>query len=431
MGSFDIALSALQAFSTAIDAVGNNLANMSTTGFKASDVNFEDVMGNVTANNSQIGNGVQQPYTETDFSQGTFTTTTNPLDAAIDGNGFFLLAPAGSTGTPSPSSYQYTRDGSFQVGADGTLQTANGENVQGWSMNPSTGQVNTSGPVGNITIPEGTIIPGVATSTLSISANLNASAASGATLSVPITVYDSEGGAHQLTLTMTKDATTPNQWDLTLSSTDPSITNGSSLTSLLSVTSLTFANGELSSSTPAAISIKGLTYTSASGIPAQPTISWSPWTTAPSGTPATGGVSGLTQFSQTSAVTSVTQNGLSAGTLTSVQIANGGEIIGTYSNGAQQEIGQLAVAGVQNPNSLTSIGNNDFAATASTVALPPSVAGAGGTGQILGESLESSNVDMATEFTNLINFQSGYSAASRVVTTQDQLIQQLLQVIQP
>jgi flagellar hook protein FlgE len=230
---------------------------------------------------------------------------------------------------------------------------------------------------------------------------------------------------------MTKDATTPNQWDLTLSSTDPSIQDGSKLTSLLSTTSLTFTNGELSPSTPAAITITGLTYTTASGIPNQPIITWSPWTTAPSGTPAAGGVSGLTQFSQTSVVTNVTQNGLAAGTLSSVQIVNGGEIMGTFSNGAESEIGQIAVAGVQNPDSLVNVGDNDFSAGASTVTLPPSVALAGGAGQILGESLESSNVDIATEFTNLINFQAGYSAASRVITTQDQMIEQLLSIIQP
>jgi flagellar hook protein FlgE len=431
MGSFDSALSALQAFSTAMNAVGNNLANMSTTGFKTSEINFQDVMGTVTTDDTQVGNGVQEPTTEANFSQGAITTTGNPLDAAIEGNGFFLLTPAGSTGTVSPSSYEYTRDGSFQVGADGTLQTVNGANVQGWSLDPATGQVNTSGPVGNITIPTGTTLPAVATSTLSISANLDAAAAAGDSLSVPITVYDSEGGSHQLTLTMTKDATTPNQWDLTLSSTDPSIQNGSNLTSLLSTTSLTFANGELSPSTPTSITIKGLTYTTASGIPNQPTITWSPWTTAPSGTPPAGGASGLTQFSETSAVTNVTQNGLAAGTLSGVQIANGGVIMATFTNGAQTEIGQIAVAGVQNPDSLLNIGSNDFSAGPTSVTLPPTVAQAGGAGQILGESLESSNVDMATEFTNLINFQAGYSAASRVITTQDQMIQQLMNVIQP
>lgn len=428
MGSFDTALSALQSYTSAINAVGNNLANMNSSGFKDSEINFQDVMGSVSGN-TQIGNGVQQPVTEANFSQGTDTTTTNPLDAAIQGNGFFLLTPAGTTGTVSPSSYEYTRDGAFQVGSDGTLQAADGSHVQGWSIDPATGQVNTSGAIGNITIPTGSTIPPVATSTLSISANLNASAAVGDTLSVPVTVYDSEGGSHQLTLTMTNTAA--NTWGLSLSSTDPSIQNGSNLNSLLSTTSLTFTNGALDPATPAAITIKGLDYTTASGIPNQPTITWSPWTTAPTTTPATNGVSNLTQYSQTSAVTNVTQNGEAAGTLSSVAIANGGLVMGTFTNGSQMEIGQIAVAGVQNPDSLINIGNNEYKAGAASVVLPASVPQTGGAGQILGEELESSNVDMATEFTNLISFQSGYQAASRVITTQDQMIQQLLSIIQP
>jgi flagellar hook protein FlgE len=429
MGSFDTALSALQAYSTAINAVGNNLANMSTTGFKGSDVNFEDVMSTVSTGNTQVGNGVQEPTTEANFSQGTVTNTGVALDAAIQGNGFFLLAPAGSTGTVSPSSYEYTRDGSFQVGSNGTLEASDGSEVQGWSLNPTTGVVDTSGAVGSISIPTGTVIPPVPTSTLSIAANLNASAAVGDTLSVPVTVYDSDGGSHQLTLTMTNTAA--NTWSLSLSSTDPDIQNASSLTSLLSTTSLTFANGALDPTTPTAITIKGLDYTSASGIPNQPTITWSPWTTAPSGSPATGGVSGLTQYSQASAVSSVLQNGTPPGTLSSVAIANGGAVMATFSNGAQEQIGQIAVAGVQNPDSLVNIGNNEYAVGATTVTLPASVPETGGAGQIVGESLESSNVDIATQFTNLITYQSGYQAASRVITTQDQMIQQLMSIIQP
>jgi len=431
MGSFSTALSALQAYSTAINAVGNNLANMNSTGFKNADINFEDVMGSLTTGNTQIGNGVQEPNTERNFSQGSITTTNNPLDAAIQGNGFFLLTPAGTTGTGSATSYEYTRDGSFQVGTDGTLQSADGSHVQGWSLNPATGLVDTTTAAGNISIPTGTTLPAVATSTLSISANLDAADAPGTAFNVPVTMYDSLGGSHQLSLTMTKDPTIPNQWDLTLTSTDPSIQNGSSLTSLLSTTTLTFVNGALSPSTPAAISIKGLTYTTASGIPNQPTITWSPWTTAPSGSPATGGVSGLTQYSQTSAVSSVTQNGVAAGTLSGVQIANGGQVMATFTNGSQLEIGQIAVAGVQNPDSLVGIGNNEFTAGATTVTTPAGLPQAGGAGQIVGESLESSNVDIATEFTDLITYQSGYQAASRVITTQDQMIQQLMTIIQP
>jgi flagellar hook protein FlgE len=200
---------------------------------------------------------------------------------------------------------------------------------------------------------------------------------------------------------------------------------------LLSTKTLTFDNGALDPTTPAAITITGLDYTSASGIPNQPVITWSPWTTAPSGSPAAGGVSNLTQYSQASAVTNVTQNGLAAGSLSSVQIANGGEIMGTFTNGAQMEMGQIAVAGVQNPDSLINIGNNEFTAGPNSLTLPPSVPGTGGAGQIVGESLESSNVDIATEFTSLITYQSGYQAASRVITTQDQMIQQLMSIIQP
>jgi flagellar hook protein FlgE len=309
------------------------------------------------------------------------------------------------------------------------LQAADGSNVQGWSMNPATGLVDTTGPVGNIVIPSGTTIPPVATSTLSIAANLDSTAAVGDTVSVPITVYDSMGGSHQLTLTLTNAS--PNTWNLSLSSTDPTIQNGSNLNSLLSTTSLTFTNGTLDPTTPAAITIKGLDYTTASGIPNQPTITWSPWTTAPSGTPATGGVSGLTQYNQTSAVSGVTQNGLAPGTMTGVQIATGGEIMAKFTNGAQLEIGQIAVAGVQNPDSLVNIGDNQYAASANTVTLPASMPQTAGAGQIVGESLESSNVDIATEFTDLITYQSGYQAASRVITTQDQMIQQLMSIIQP
>jgi flagellar hook protein FlgE len=429
MGTFNIALSALQAYSTAINAVGNNLANMSSTGFKNADINFQDLMSTVTNPSTQVGNGVQQPTTNANFSQGTLLSTGNPLDAAVQGNGFFLLTPAGATGAASPSSYEYTRDGSFQVGPDGTLQAENGSHVQGWSVNPATGTVDSSGTIGNIPIPTGSTFPPVATSTLSVAANLNAAGATGTTLTVPVTVFDSLGGSHQLSLTLTKDAS-PNTWDMTLTSTDPAIQNGFDLTSLLSTKTLTFTNGALDQATPTAINITALTYTAASGIPAQPTIVWSPWTTPPSGSPAAGGLSGLTQFSQASAVSNVQQNGLAPGTLSGVEIVNGGAIMATFTNGSQMKVGQLAVAGVENPDSLINIGNNAFRIGATTVALPPSVPQTGGTGQVVGGSLESSNVDIATEFTSLITFQSGYQAASRVITTEDQLIQQLMSIIQ-
>lgn len=431
MGSFDTSLSALQAFSTAIDAVGNNLANLSTTGYKSSEVTFQDIMGTYFSANTQIGDGVQQPDTSQNFSQGSITTTNNPLDAAIQGSGFFILTPASSSasGTTSSSAYEYTRDGSFQVGANGTLEAADGSQVMGWSLDPTTGSVNTSGAVGAISIPTGATLPPTATANISIAANLDAGAAAGDTLTVPLTVYDSLGGSHQLTLTMTKDSSTPNTWDLSLSSTDASIQNGSNMNSLLSSTTLTFnTDGTLAQSTKP-IDIKPIQFTTASGIPNTGTIVVNPWTTAPSGSPPAGGVSGLTQYNQASAVTNVTQDGSAAGTLSGVNIANGGLVMATFTNGASEQIGQLALSGVQNPNSLVNIGDNEYRAGATSVILPPAVPQTGGTGQIVGESLESSNVDIATEFTNLIAFQNDYQASSRVITTQDQMYQQLFTLI--
>lgn len=209
MGSFDTSLSALQAYTTAITAVGNNLANLGTTGFKGSEISFQDVMGSVTQGTMQVGGGVQPPGTARDFSQGTVTGTTNPLNAAIQGSGFFILNPAGSSTTgASATGYEYTRDGNFQVGSDGTLQTLDGSQVMGWSVDPTTGTVNTSGAIGAISVSTGSTQPPVPTSNITFSANLDAGAAGGDTVNVPITVYDSLGGSHQLNLTLTKDAKT-------------------------------------------------------------------------------------------------------------------------------------------------------------------------------------------------------------------------------
>lgn len=432
MGSFDTSLSALRAYSTAISAVGNNLANVGTTGFKGSEVTFEDVMGSLANGDRQIGAGVLPPGTSRSFSQGSITSTNNPLNAAIQGSGFFVLSPpsASSSATAGATvTYEYTRDGHFQVGADGTLQNLNGSVVMGWSMNPTTGSVNTSAAIGAISAPIGSTQPPTPTSTINISANLNAGAAADQSLTVPLTVYDSLGGSHQLSLTMTKDAKTANTWDLSLSSTDSSIQDNTKLDSLLSSTTLNFdTDGTLAQDTKS-IDIKAIKFTKESGVPDTGTITLNPWATAPTGATPTGGISGLTQYNQASAVTKVTQDGKAPGTISGVSIGKGGVVMAAYTNGTSAQIGQLALSGVQNPNSLVDIGNNEFRAGADTVVLPPAVPQTGSMGQILGGSLESSNVDIATEFTNLIAFQNDYQASSRVITTQNQMYQQLFTLI--
>ena len=222
MSSFSTALSALSAFSTAIDVTGNNLANLDTIGFKASEVSFHDlVTQSISAGlgNTQVGFGVGTPTTEALFTQGALQTTGGTLDAAIQGDGFFVIqGPDGST--------EYTRAGNFQTDENGNLETATGQSVQGWTQ--VGGVLNTNAPPGNITIPTGTVQPPVVTQNFSFDMNLNAAATPGsanATFATSVTVYDSLGNSHVVTATFTQDPTVAGQWDYSIGIPDADVAN--------------------------------------------------------------------------------------------------------------------------------------------------------------------------------------------------------------
>ncbi|MEO8099788.1 MAG: flagellar hook protein FlgE [Acidobacteriota bacterium] len=429
MGTFQTALSALKASATAIDAVGNNLANINTTGFKRSDVAFQELIKSVGGSPAeQTGGGVGMPSVSRQFSQGSVGNSGNALDAAIQGNGMFVINSSASTSAPG-SALEYTRDGRFHVSPGGLLVTASGAKVQGWNVDPTTGKVDTAGALTDISIPVGTVIPAVATTSFDISANLDASSAEGKSLSIPLQIFDSLGGGHQFTLKATRSATA-NTWDLTLSTTDPTVQDGADLSSKLSVNSLSFVNGVLDPATAADIKVSGVQFTAESGISDLAEITWNVWKTPPAGTPPAGGLSGFTQFSQASAISALTQNGSPAGTLSDVRIGTNGKLIATFTNGLESQIGQIALAVVQNPDSLLDVGNNAFRATADTSLLPPGEPGLGAGGSIVGHALESSNVDIAQEFTNLITYQRSYQASSKVITTLDQLTMETLNLKQ-
>ncbi len=191
--------------------VGNNLANLNTTGYKSTTVDFSDLMSQnlgVGSSTSQVGMEVGPVQTVSTETQGSITSTNGATDAAIQGNGFFVV-------TNASNQTLYTRDGSFQVDAKGNIVTATGENVQGWSA--VNGVVNPNGPVSNLTEPLGTTVPAVPTTTMSLKVNLNAQVATtdpGATFSAPINVVDSQGATHTLTVTFNKTAT--NSWAYTV-----------------------------------------------------------------------------------------------------------------------------------------------------------------------------------------------------------------------
>jgi flagellar hook protein FlgE len=182
-------------------------------------------------------------------------------------------------------------------------------------------------------------------------------------------------------------------------------------------------------SDPTTGDITGIQMAITGGAQSPQNLSWSPWQTPPVGT--TAGVGRITQFAEASAASSISQDGLPAAQLTSVSITDGGVVLADYSNGSQQQVAQLALVSIRNPDSLVSTGNNNFRTGESSAIPVVGQAGTGGRGAIVGGSLESSNVDMATEFTQLIIFQRSYSANARVITTTDQISQETINLIHP
>jgi flagellar hook protein FlgE len=277
---FSTALSALSAMSTAIDVTGNNLANMDTTGFKGSDMAFSDLISQSIGNNggTEVGFGTAQPLTIQDFSQGAIQSETSPLDAAIQGSGFFIAQDANGNTT-------YTRDGTFQVDNSGNLTTQSGQDVQGWTALNANGSINTSGPIGNIALTSGALLPPVATTQMTVSLNLNAASAADATssFSTPVTVYDSLGTAHVLTVDFQNAG--GNTWSYQVTVPGADVTAGTAGTPFdipNASGTLTFnSSGQLTgpaTGAPIAVAIPGL----ADGA-ADMNVSWNPYSSAGAG----------------------------------------------------------------------------------------------------------------------------------------------------
>jgi flagellar hook protein FlgE len=417
MSSFSIALSGLNADSAALDVVGNNLANLNTTGFKDSTVSFYDLLQqSVAGGSTQIGGGVSAPQTERIFTQGSIQNTGGAYDAAINGNGFFVVQdPSGNT--------LYTRAGNFQLNAAGDLITATGQFVQGWSAQG--GVVNTSGAIGNITIPSDALQTPSATQNFSLNVNLNAAGVVGepsGTFSAPVQVVDSLGETHDLTVTFTESA--PGTWNYEVDIPGADVTAGTAGTPFPVTTGqLTFdSNGNLTS--PAAPAQIPLSITGLSDGASDMNVNWNLATEQGNGTPV------ITQLAATSAVSATNQDGVPASQVTQVSIANGGAITAQFSNGDQVVVGQLALASVSNPDSLIAVGQNNYEVGANTATPVVGVPSTGTLGTVDGGSLEDSTVNIATEFTNLIVYQNSYEANSKVISTLDELTQSLLNLKQ-
>ncbi len=409
--AFSTALSALSANTTAINVVANNLSNLNTNGFKSSSVVFSDLVSqSLGSGDTQVGLGTAQPITARQFTQGSLSSTGGSLDCAIQGDGFFVVADANDKPL-------YTRAGNFEVDAEGNLVTVTGENVQGWTA--VNGRVDTNAEIGDIVVPVGTMSEPVATTKVSLNLNLNAEGVAGETtgeFSTPVEIVDSLGVTHTLTVNFAK--TGENTWNYEVTIPGEEVTAGTSGTAYSVTTdTLTFdENGLLTdpaSPSTVAISIAGLT--SGAGDLA---IDWNLYDSS--------GSSLMTQYSAKSSLSAVAQNGSQASELISVTVGDGGEVLAEYSNGEQKVVAQLAIASIRNPDSLVAKGDNNYALSEQSAEPAIGTAGTGGRGDIVGQAVETSNVDIAKELTNLIIYQRGYQANSSVVTTLDEITEETI-----
>jgi flagellar hook protein FlgE len=404
--SFSTALSALSAQATAVDVIGNNLANLNTSGFKANAVSFHDLVTQSLGTGlgeTQVGFGVGRPTTIRQFSQGAIQSSNGPLDAAIQGDGFLVVKD-------SAGAILYTRGGNLQVDKNGALLSATGEALQGWTA--FNGVLATNGPTSNIVVPVGTLKPPTATTSFSFDMNLNAAATAGPPpdqFSSSIEIFDSLGASHIVTIDFTKNAAA-NQWDYSID-----LTAGDTTAPLTPVTgTITFDTQGILTNPPQAGPMPTLAIAGLVDGAADMTLTWNMYN---------GTVPRLTQFSQTSAVSANTQDGSPAAQLVRVALGDGGTIRAQYSNGTQTTVGQLAMAAIRNPESLVAVGNNNYQLSERSALPAIGPAGTGGRGTIMGGAIESSTVDIAREFTQLIVFQRGYQANSKVITTVDEMSQ--------
>ncbi len=426
-------VSAIEANQQQMDVIGNNIANVNTTAYKGSSVNFEDQLsqtiqgassGNGTTvggtNPKQVGLGVRVGSINTNMEQGGLQAASSPTDLAIQGNGFFML------GEGSNGQVQYTRDGSFTVDNNGNLvNSSNGQYVLGWQSDPATGKPDTTKQIdgtSHLSIPVGSLTSVFPTSSAVFGGNLSADALStDAAYSRSVKVYDSLGKAQNVTLGFTRNAALPqgaptgaaSSWTWTASGDAISGTSGTAPNTKNTGTIYFDTSGkeiQNADGTSASTGKIELTNTDASTTPQDITPDFS----------------GVTQVSGDSTTAPVSQNGFGPGTLSSFSIDQTGSITGIFNNGQTRILGQIAMANFANPQGLQSAGDNNYDQSINSGLPQVGTAEASGLGQISAGYLEQSNVDLSTEFTNMIVSQRGFQANTKIVTTVDEMLNDVI-----
>jgi len=408
MGNFSIALSGLQSSTTELNTIGNNLANIDTTAYKEMRTTFEDLfyqqVGSTGSGNPlQVGAGTRVNGTATDFTQGSNLPTNKSTDMALNGNGFFIVDENGTQ--------ELTRAGDFQLSLDGRLTTSDGSNVLGYPA--KNGAPDPNAGLGAINLPVGVTQPAQATHSVSITANLDAGATVGTEVTTPVKVYDSLGKSYDATVTYTKTA--QNQWSYQVSMPAGAATGAPTN----DTGTLTFdSNGNLTSPTG---TINNIGFAGLADGASDLTFNLSLYDA--NGNPT------LTQTTAPSNNGSVVQDGYASGSYTDFTVDENGVVTAKFDNNNTEVVGQIAVATVTNTGGLQRVGHNNYTTTSASGDAVVGVAGAGGRATIEDMALEQSNVDISTEFANLIIAQRSFEANSKTITTFDSVTQSTLAMV--
>lgn len=419
--AFSQAVSGLNAAATNLDLIGNNIANSATYGFKSSTASFADMFAG-----SKVGLGVKVAGVTQDFNDGTTTNTGRGLDVAISQNGFFRLVDTNG-------SVYYSRNGQFTLDENRNLVNMQGLQVTGFPASGTPPTIQSGANPTGINIPT-TLMSAQITTTATMPVNLNSSSktptvatfdptnADSYNLKGPITVYDSQGNAHNMNVFYVKSATNNNTWDVYTQ--DSSVT-GSTATKAAQM--IFNQNGSLQG-------VYNYTFNTTTGnYDLSTTANTNPAITVTSGTlngatAATFSLSFLNSMQQntTSTVVSTSQNGYKPGSMVSYTINDDGTVVGSYSNEQKQVLGQIVLANFANNEGLKSEGDNVWSATnASGVALL-GTAGTGNFGSLTNGALEASNVDLSKELVNMIVAQRNYQSNAQTIKTQDQILNTLV-----
>lgn len=418
-GALTTGVSGINAQSRAIGNISDNLANTQTVGYKRVDTSFETLVTSSNARNHTPGGVIASPVFRNAL-QGTLIGTQSATDIAITGNGFFAVAENSTSANTI-----YSRRGDFQLDRNGFLVNGSGQFLRGWTVtnataNPPTVDTSTARIIQVDQTPQ----PAVATSSIDFAANLPANATAGPpafTSTSTVQIFDSLGNVQNLNVTWTKNATA-NEWGYSIASPGGTAAGGFPLTG-----TVTF---NTSGRNPAFTALSGgQTYTAGTGTLALGNINYAG--SAPTAVSLVFGAAGanLTQFSdpQTQvSINSVSQNGNASGSFRDLTISDQGFVTANYSNGTQRSLFQIPLANFRAPQALQRQDGGGFAQTLDSGPPTLNASGRGGTGGLTASAVEGSNVDIADEFSKLIVTQRVFSANARVITTSDELLNEVV-----